>query len=50
MGCADSARCPLNGRICECCTNREEPADGPYPGMDKPSEKDWDWEARIIPH
>jgi len=22
--CSMAARCPLNGRICECCINREE--------------------------
>lgn len=28
--CGMASRCPLNGRICECCLNRQETADGPH--------------------
>jgi len=35
-------RCPLNGQVCDGCLNSEEPADGPFSDMVKPSERDWD--------
>ena len=40
---ACNIRCPLNGQVCDDCTNAEHPGDGQYPDVDvaKPSDRDW---------
>jgi len=46
---ACNIRCPLNGQVCDDCTNAEHPADGPDTAMSR-EDDDWDCNFSIIPH